>query len=175
MSVGCLMRHRLFLPPVHFYCLPALSAYPAPRTILLPHPPAPLPRRGRGRPLFSYARGFAPCIPACAPDATRIRRTVDGIWRSACTRRCLLCLAPGEKIVSNAAVASATDSSISSRFSLTPWLPLPGRKLKLFMVVERVPSPTFRNVTASRSGSRGAGVTLPPETASPRNAVPLPA
>ena len=35
--------------------------------IFCPHPPDPLPPRGRGDSKFSYARGFAPCIPATEP------------------------------------------------------------------------------------------------------------
>ena len=34
-----------------------------------PHPPDPLPLRGRGRLRFFHARGFAPCIPAPEPEA----------------------------------------------------------------------------------------------------------
>ena len=42
-----------------------------------PIPPTPFPLRGRGRFLFSYARGFAPCIPGAEPG----RRGLNLRWR----------------------------------------------------------------------------------------------
>ena len=42
-------------------------ACPAFSFISCPHPPAPLPLRGRGRLRFFHARGFAPCIPGAEP------------------------------------------------------------------------------------------------------------
>ena len=36
-----------------------------------PHPPNPLPRRGRGRPRLFHARGSAPCIPGAEPTVRR--------------------------------------------------------------------------------------------------------
>ena len=53
-------------------CLPTLPSvyFPA------PYPPAPLPRRGRGRPRLFHARGFAPCIPGVEPA---VRRKTDRI------------------------------------------------------------------------------------------------
>ena len=35
-----------------------------------PHPPDPLPRRGRGSPRLFHARGSAPCIPGLNPSGT---------------------------------------------------------------------------------------------------------
>ena len=40
-----------------------LPAAPAFSLLCCPHPPNPLPRRGRGRLRLFHARGFAPCIP----------------------------------------------------------------------------------------------------------------
>ena len=65
-------RHRLSLPSrypgrgeqVPPGGLPSLSpACPAFSLLSRPHPPDPLPLRGRGRPRLFQARGFAPCIP----------------------------------------------------------------------------------------------------------------
>ncbi len=82
-------------PTVPFACFPA------------PYPPAPLPRRGRGRPRLFHARGFAPCIPAPEPEAALARRALAvpaGVHRGLvasspcrpCPRRgaCLLCRPP---------------------------------------------------------------------------------
>ena len=54
---GACLLCRLPTPP-----LASLSA---------PYPPAPLPRRGRGRPRFFHARGSAPCIPGAEPKRRR--------------------------------------------------------------------------------------------------------
>ena len=39
-----------------------------------PHPPDPLPLRGRGSPRLFHARGSAPCIPGAEPSAAREKR-----------------------------------------------------------------------------------------------------
>ena len=44
-------------------------------TFLPPIPPAPFPGGEGGDFLFSYARGFAPCIPGTEPEATREQGT----------------------------------------------------------------------------------------------------
>ena len=52
--------------------LPCLSpANPAFSLLFCPHPPNPLPLRGRGRPRLLHARGFAPCIPGAGRGAAR--------------------------------------------------------------------------------------------------------
>ncbi len=63
------MRCRLTLPPLYpAGGLPSLPpADPAFSLLCCPHPPDPLPLRGRGRPRLFYARGFAPCIPGLDP------------------------------------------------------------------------------------------------------------
>ena len=49
---------------------PCLSpANPAFSLLFCPHPPNPLPLRGRGRPRLLHARGFAPCIPGAGRGA----------------------------------------------------------------------------------------------------------
>ena len=68
---ACLLCRLLTLPLAYFF---------AP----IPQPPS---RREGGDFLFSYARGFAPCIPAAEPEAA------------------LAIPAPGERTISNAAVA----------------------------------------------------------------------
>ena len=51
---------------------PCLSpANPAFSLLFCPHPPNPLPLRGRGRPRLFHARGFAPCIPGAGRGAAR--------------------------------------------------------------------------------------------------------
>ena len=47
-------------------------ANPAVSLIFCPHPPTPLPGGKGGDFLFSYAKGFAPCIPATEPEAALI-------------------------------------------------------------------------------------------------------
>ena len=42
-----------------------------------PHPPNPLPLRGRGSPRLFHARGFAPCIPRAEPE----RHGLNLRWR----------------------------------------------------------------------------------------------
>ena len=70
---GC----RLTLPPLS----PAggvpslLPVYPAFSLLCCPHPPAPFPSGEGGDFLFSYARGFAPCIPGAEPGRHRSRGT----------------------------------------------------------------------------------------------------
>ena len=69
----CPLRSRLTLPPLYPAgglpsLPPATSAF---RLLCCPHPPAPLPLRGRGRPRLFHARGFAPCIPCTEPPAAR--------------------------------------------------------------------------------------------------------
>ena len=50
-----------------------LPAYPAFSWHSFPHPPAPFPSGEGGDFLFSYARGFAPCIPGAEPGRHRSR------------------------------------------------------------------------------------------------------
>ena len=53
--------------------LPSLPpANPAFSLLSCPHPPHPLPRRGRGRPRLFHARGFAPCIPGAGWGAAQV-------------------------------------------------------------------------------------------------------
>ena len=53
--------------------LPCWSpANPAFSLLFCPHPPNPLPLRGRGRPRLFHARGFAPCIPGAGWGAARV-------------------------------------------------------------------------------------------------------
>ena len=78
---GC----RLTLPPLS----PAggvpslLPVYPAFGLLYRPHPPAPFPSGEGGDFLFSYARGFAPCIPGAEPGrhraGARITRPAGGL------------------------------------------------------------------------------------------------
>ena len=75
--------------------------------LFAPYPPAPLPRRGRGRPRLFHARGSAPCIPGAEPGrhgaGERATRPAGGLvfpvagltlplWcpRGACLFGCLL-------------------------------------------------------------------------------------
>ena len=102
---GC----RLTLPPLS----PAggvpslLPVYPAFSLLCCPHPPAPFPSGEGGDFLFSYARGFAPCIPGAEPGrhwfAPPLWKTqwgacpgVAGAAGVSSTRRgaCLLCRLP---------------------------------------------------------------------------------
>ena len=50
------------LPPAYFFV----------SLLFCPHPPNPLPLRGRGRPRLFHARGFAPCIPGAGRGAARV-------------------------------------------------------------------------------------------------------
>ena len=66
--------------------VPSLSpANPAFSVLPCPHPPNPLPN-GKGEIfLFSYARGFAPCIPATEPGRHWLDfKKTDSVW---CRRR----------------------------------------------------------------------------------------
>ena len=68
--------------------LPSLSpAAPAFSLLGCPHPPDPLPLRGRGRPRLFHARGFAPCIPSIRPPAA----LTDPAEAAPCGVACLLC------------------------------------------------------------------------------------
>ena len=64
-------RHRLSLPLWGLKGgLPSLlPAAPAFSLLSFPHPPYPPSQREGGDFLLSYARGFAPCIPAIEPEA----------------------------------------------------------------------------------------------------------
>ena len=86
---GLPLRSRLTLPPLYpAGGLPSLSpAAPAFRLLCCPHPPAPLPLRGRGRPRLFHARGFAPCIPGIRPPAA----LTDPAEAAPCGVACLLC------------------------------------------------------------------------------------
>ena len=67
------LRHVQTVPNRHpagsLLSLP--PATPAFSLLLCPHPPDPLPLRGRGRPRLFHARGFAPCIPGTEPMVRR--------------------------------------------------------------------------------------------------------
>ncbi len=52
---------------------PASSALSRLRISLLPPSPRPPSPAGKGEPFVIFARGFAPCIPATAPGAARLR------------------------------------------------------------------------------------------------------
>ena len=70
------LRHWLdlpYLPPAGRVLYPAVPALPAVSMLSCPHPPNPLPRRGRGRPKLFHARGSAPCIPSIRPPAALVR------------------------------------------------------------------------------------------------------
>ena len=62
-------------------CLPAKPAF---SFLSCPHPPDPLPLRGRGRLRLSHARGFAPCIPGAGWDAALGLLVESGLRRGAC-------------------------------------------------------------------------------------------
>ena len=49
-----------------------------------PHPPSPLPLRGRGSPRLFHARGSAPCIPGAEPSAAREKRGEPYARQGAC-------------------------------------------------------------------------------------------
>ena len=57
-----------------------------------PIPPAPFPAGRGGFFLFSYARGFAPCIPGTEPEATREQGGEPRARRGACLPCCRLTL-----------------------------------------------------------------------------------
>ncbi len=116
---------------------PAVSGLPCVRAMILPPSPdprsqsaLPTPGKGGGRFLVFFCKGLRPLQPRdCAGRGT--------VYRAACgaggslTPALFARPAPGEGTISNAAVASATDSSISPG-PPSPWLPLPGRKQKPF-------------------------------------------
>ena len=65
--------------------LPFLSpANPAFSLLFCPHPPDPLPLRGRGSPRLFHARGSAPCIPGAEPSAAREKRGEPYARQGAC-------------------------------------------------------------------------------------------
>ena len=78
--------------------MPSLSPVnPAFSLRSFPHPPDPrsqsaLPRREGGDFLFSYARGFAPCIPGTEPEATLGQGGEPRTRRGACLPCCRLTL-----------------------------------------------------------------------------------
>ena len=82
---GACLLCRLPTPP-----LASLSA---------PYPPAPLPRRGRGRPRFFHARGSAPCIPGAEPkrrwEQGRTTRPAGQRARLVAGSTCLCCARRG--------------------------------------------------------------------------------
>ena len=84
---ACLFGRWFALPPRYpTGGMPSLSpAYPAFNLLSRPHPPTPLPLRGRGRFLvFFYARGFAPCIPGGWTGRGTGSTSVSGARRGAC-------------------------------------------------------------------------------------------
>ena len=102
--------------------LPSLSpAYPAFSLLSFPHPPSPLPLRGRGRLLLYFAGGFAPGTPAL----NRLRH--------------LLAL-PRGRGPSQTPPSLATDSSISPG-PPSPWLPALPPVNKQKPLVVQVPRP----------------------------------
>ena len=75
-----------------------LPVCPALSLLFCPHPPSPLPLRGRGSPKVYFAGGFAPRHPCgCACAALDVGREVAiprwGLtgWLSVCPAFCLLC------------------------------------------------------------------------------------
>ena len=96
---------RLALPPhVPGGGVPFSSpANPAFSVVFAPYPPSPLPRWGRGRPKVYFAGGFAPGTPAL--DRLRHLQPLPSGHPGGRTRAALVISAPGERTISNAAVA----------------------------------------------------------------------
>ena len=96
---------RLALPPhVPGGGVPFSSpANPAFSVVFAPYPPSPLPRWGRGRPKVYFAGGFAPGTPAI--DRLRHLQPLPSGHPGGRTRAALVISAPGERTISNAAVA----------------------------------------------------------------------
>ena len=97
--------------------------FPAISKFFCPYPPDPLPLRGRGRFLFSYARGFAPCIPRAESG----RRGLNLRWRC-----------PAGGLPSGAPEQGAKPTPAGARRFCSPDFPSVS---KFFCPIPRPPSP----------------------------------
>ena len=91
---GRVLHGHLLALPLWFPAggLPSLSpANPTFSLLFLPHPPCPPSPPGKGEIfLFSYARGFAPCIPGIRPPAALTETVKQVTGGGAFPRRCRL-------------------------------------------------------------------------------------
>ena len=78
--------------------------YPAFSFLYCPHPPSPLPRRGRGRLKVYFAGGYRPRHPCIRPPAALARPAAVVLNGGACPCAALAIPAPGERTISNAEV-----------------------------------------------------------------------
>ena len=133
-------------------CLPCLLL------AFLPPSPHPLPRRGRGRFLLSYARGFAPCIPRGWRGAALVRRALaapgGGLPGSRRITLPFRCPAGGLPSLSPVYPAFCLLSCPH------PPSPLPNGKGEIFVILLQGASPLASPGLAGRgTGSAGVGGT----------------
>ena len=133
-------------------------AYPAFSLLSFPHPPNPLPG-GKGEIITLFRRGLRPRHPCTEPLAALTEPAVQVLsgWLA---RAALARPAPGERTISNAAVASATDSSISPG-PPSPWLPALPPVNKQKPLVVQVPRPSQPRGCKGRSPLHKKTLILP--------------